>query len=63
LQESSDVEDIKAVVDMALLLGWLQVADYGALLRMLKQPHSVPLAHGRLALSRAGLYLELVRAP
>lgn len=49
------------IVDMALLQGWLQVADYGALLGLLTQPNSVPLSDGREALATEGLYVELVR--
>lgn len=51
----------REVVDMALLLGWLQGAEHAALLGMLRQPNAVPLSQGRTALQRAGLYLELVR--
>jgi hypothetical protein len=49
------------LVDMALLLGWLQVEDYGALLGLLTQPNEVPLMEGKDALADAGLYVELVR--
>ena len=45
---------------MALLHGWLQVADYGALLGLLTQPNAVPLYDGRQALSGDGLFVELV---
>lgn len=51
----------REVVDMALLLGWLQGAEHAALLGMLRQPNAVPLVQGCAALQRAGLYLELVR--
>lgn len=53
----------REVVDMALLLGWLQVEDYGALLGLLTQRNAVPLPAGRAALSGKGLYLELVGSP
>ena len=53
----------REVVDMALLHGWLQVADYGALLGLLTQPNAVPLSDGREALGSDGLYVELVRCP
>lgn len=59
LQEAE--EKAREVVDMALLHGWLQLADYGALLGLLTQPNAVPLSDGREALSAEGLYVELVR--
>lgn len=52
----------REVVDMALLHGWLQVADYAALLGLMTQPNAVPLSDGREALATEGLYVELVRA-
>jgi hypothetical protein len=54
--------DAREIVDMALLLGWLQVEDYGALIGLLTQPNAVPLPAGRAALSAQGMYLELVRS-
>eukprot|EP00892_Ulva_mutabilis_P012193 jgi/Ulvmu1/9346/UM050_0098.1 len=50
----------RQIVDMALLLGWLQGAEHAALLAMLRQPNAVPLVQGRAALRAAGMYLELI---
>jgi hypothetical protein len=62
LQAAEEAEvTARELVDMALLLGWLQVEDYGALLGLLTQPNEVPLTEGKDALAGAGLYVELVR--
>jgi hypothetical protein len=54
-------EAVRALVDLALLRGWLQVHDYGALLDLLKRPNAVDVEAGVVALRAAGAYREAVR--
>jgi hypothetical protein len=65
--DSADAEEdevaggARSAVDYALMLAWLQVGDYGALLALFKQGNAIGLQPGVLALRGAGAYRELVR--
>ena len=58
---TSGGSETREMIDLALVRGWLQVHDYGALLRLLQQPNHLPLEEGAETLHAAGAYRELVR--
>ena len=56
-----ELQEARASVDLALVRAWLQAADYGALLGLLRQQNAIPLDAGEATLRAAGAYRELVR--